>query len=259
MASAESEQGTGGGLWEMIRVIVHALILVVLLRTFLYQPFSIPSQSMMPTLLVGDWLFVSKFTYGYSKYSFPLGYDLFQGRVWSGEPKRGDVIVFKLPRDNATDYIKRLIGLPGDTIQTIRGVLHVNGKPVELRKIEDWSGPGMACNRYEREIKIARYIETLPGGVSHPILKCFTSNDTEADNAGPFTVPAGHYFMMGDNRDNSTDSRFSTERGVGFVPAENLIGRAEILYFSIEPTGSIFAPWRWPSEIRWSRLFNMVR
>lgn len=269
MANAESKQNANSGLWELLRVIIHALILVLLLRTFLYQPFSIPSQSMMPTLLVGDWLFVSKFSYGYSKYSFPITADFFQGRIWEGAPKRGDVVVFKLPADNSTDYIKRVVGVPGDTVQITGGVLHINGRQVELRRVEDWVGPGMACNRAESEIKVPRFIETLPGGRSHEILKCYPNNSAEADNAGPFTVKPGHYFMMGDNRDNSIDSRWNFRitdenflyhsKGVAYVPAENLIGRAEILYFSIEPSASLFAPWRWPSEIRWSRLLQLVK
>lgn len=269
-ANIKDKETGGDSFYETIRVIVHALILAVIVRIFLYQPFNIPSGSMIPTLLIGDYLFVSKFSYGYSKHSFPWSPEIFSGRVWSGEPKRGDVVVFKFPRDNSTDYIKRLIGLPGDQIQIINGVLSINGKAVQLQRIEDFNSPGASpCPFRTASSRVPRFIETLPNGVSHQILKCSGSNLTEGDNAGPFTVPPGHYFMMGDNRDNSTDSRFNPddsvekfirkETGVGYVPAENLIGRADVLFFSVDEGASLFAPWRWPGEIRWTRFFNVIR
>ena len=193
----------------------------------------------------------------YSHYSLPLSPKLFGGRILASEPKRGDVVVFRLPRDDTQDYIKRLIGLPGDKIQMINGLLHINGDPVKMTRIEDWVGPRMACdNISSREARIPRYLETLPGGVSHEILDC---SKTRADNTDVFEVPAGHYFLMGDNRDNSIDSRYARYEGVGFVPAENLIGHAKILYFSLDEKASIYAPWRWPREIRWSRFLNMIR
>ena len=251
-ANAKAKETEGGGLKDSLRVIVHALILAVFVRVFLYQPFNIPSGSMIPTLLVGDFLFVSKFSYGYSKYSFPWSPNLFSGRILSSEPKRGDVVVFKLPRDNSTDYIKRLIGLPGDKIQMINGSLHINGKAVERRRIADFE----MSEESGRQSRVPRYIESLPGGVSYETLDLIQGS--EADNTDVFEVPAGHYFMMGDNRDNSTDSRFMGFRGVGYVPQENLIGRAVILFFSIDESASLFAPWRWPFEIRYRRLINLI-
>ena len=256
MSSEAGENGAaeGGSLVDTLWVIVHALILAFVVRVFLYQPFNIPSGSMIPTLLVGDYLFVSKFSYGYSKHSFPWSPNLFSGRFLSSEPERGDVAVFKLPRDNTTDYIKRVVGLPGDRIQMIRGVLHINGKAVEMRRVEDFVGPPSTCNVLRNgNITVARYIETLPNGVQHELLDCRPGAEG-ADDTAVFEVPPAHYFMMGDNRDNSADSRFD----VGFVPRENLIGRADIMFFSIAETASFFAPWRWPFEIRWARFFNLI-
>jgi len=256
MSSEAGENGAaeGGSLVDTLWVIVHALILAFVVRVFLYQPFNIPSGSMIPTLLVGDYLFVSKFSYGYSKHSFPWSPNLFSGRFLSSEPERGDVAVFKLPRDNTTDYIKRVIGLPGDRIQMIRGVLHINGKAVEMRRVEDFVGPPSTCNVLRNgNITVARYIETLPNGVQHELLDCRPGAEG-ADDTSVFEVPPAHYFMMGDNRDNSADSRFD----VGYVPRENLIGRADIMFFSIADTASFFAPWRWPFEIRWARFFNLI-
>jgi signal peptidase I len=250
-ANAEKMEAKTSSTKDTVRVIVHALILALIVRVFLFQPFNIPSGSMIPTLLVGDYLFVSKYSYGYSRYSFPFGLNLFPGRVWASEPKRGDVVVFKLPRDNETDYIKRVIGLPGDEIQMIHGVLHINGKAVPKVKIADF----IQRDASGRERHIARYKETLPNGVSYPVLDLV--KDGFGDNTEVYKVPEGHFFMMGDNRDNSTDSRFLSE--VGFVPFVNLVGKAQLIFFSIDEEYAFWEFWYWPSEVRWDRIFTVVR
>ena len=235
---------------DTIRIVIHALILAMIVRVFFYQPFNIPSGSMIPTLLVGDYLFVSKFSYGYSKHSFPYSPNIFSGRLIASEPKRGDVAVFKLPRDNETDYIKRVIGLPGDRIQMIDGVLQINGKAVPKKRISDFA----TRDAFGNARKIPRFQETLPNGVTYPVLDLTPSGS--GDDTEVFTVPEGHYFMMGDNRDNSTDSRVLS--AVGFVPFENLVGRAEIIFFSADEGASLWRFWSWPGSIRWSRFFNLV-
>ena len=255
MSSDSTKKDTAGGWWETVKIVIQALALAMVVRVFFFQPFNIPSGSMKSTLLVGDYLFVSKLSYGYSRFSFPGGFHLFSGRIFAGEPKRGDVAVFKLPRDNSTDYIKRVIGLPGDEIQMIAGVLHINGQAVPKRRIGDFAtfeddGP---------QRRIPMFEETLPNGVKYAVLDSEPSGPF--DNVGPYKVPAGHYFMMGDNRDNSTDSRALW--GVGYVPLENFVGRAEIIFFSAafdDPNAfRLLAPWRWPLDIRWSRFFQVVR
>jgi signal peptidase I len=239
---------SGGGMWDTIKIVIQALILALLVRTFLFQPFSIPSGSMEDTLLVGDFLFVSKYAYGYSKYSLPFSPDLWDGRIFANEPERGDIVVFKLPRDNQTDYIKRVIGLPGDRIQMIDNRLYINGEPTELELIGQEESDGFFG-------QVTRYRETLPNGVSYEILDATDRSST--DNTQEFVVPEGHYFMMGDNRDNSTDSRVPPERGgVGYVPFENLIGRAEIIFFSVDEDARAWEFWRWPWTVRGDRLFT---
>jgi signal peptidase I len=251
MSVEAEETQEKSGVKDTIRVVIHALILALLVRIFLFQPFNIPSGSMIPTLLVGDYLFVSKYSYGYSRYSFPFGPNLFSGRIWAKEPGRGDVVVFKLPRDNETDYIKRVIGLPGDEIQMIHGVLHINGEAVKKERVDDF----VMRDPAGRERHMARYMETLPNGVTYPVLDLI--NEGIGDNTEVYKVPEGHFFMMGDNRDNSTDSRFLSE--VGYVPFENLVGRAQIIFFSIDEDASFWQIWKWPTDVRWSRILEAVR
>lgn len=267
-AAHEPRKKSDDGFWDTIKVIIQALLIAFAVRMFLYQPFNIPSGSMYPTLKVGDYLFVSKLSYGYSKYSFNFGLNLFgtelfkfgpipvEGRfVFPAEPKRGDVAVFKLPLDNETDYIKRVIGLPGDRVQMREGVLYINGQAVPKQRIADFvDSTGEGSGK-----PIPQYVETLPNGVSYNVLDV-TANGG-ADNTQEYLVPPAHYFMMGDNRDNSLDSRYaqnSSQRGVGFVPYENFVGRADIIFFSIEPDAAFWQVWKWPTSIRWLRFFNLV-
>jgi signal peptidase I len=246
--SDKSEAKKSGGIGETLSVVVQALILALIIRTFLFQPFSIPSGSMRPTLLEGDYLFVSKFSYGYSHFSLPFSPDIFSGRIWGSEPKRGDIVVFKLPSDPTVDYIKRVVGLPGDKIQMRQGVLYINDVPVKRVKIGEIDNPDVT----EQNRPVDVYRETLPNGVSYDTLEL--APNSIGDDTRVFEVPAGHYFMMGDNRDNSLDSRFT----VGYVPFENLVGRANVIFFSIAGGASPLELWRWPTELRLSRLFTSV-
>jgi signal peptidase I len=257
------KQGEDGGWRETVKVIVHALILAMIVRIFFFQPFNIPSGSMKSTLLVGDYLFVSKLSYGYSRYSFPFGWPAFSGRVFGADPKRGDVAVFKLPRDNSTDYIKRVIGLPGDEVQVRQGVLYLNGTAVPRRP----TGTFVDIEDDGVRRTVQAFQETLPNGVTYTVLDAEPNGPF--DNTNVYKVPPGHFFMMGDNRDNSTDSRVLSQ--VGYVPRDNFVGRADFLFFSTEPTC-----WHSPDSnfvwarikgtvcsltygVRFGRLFNIVR
>ncbi len=239
-------------LWSLVwrnrgdtyRTIVVAVLVAFGIRTFLFEPFNIPSGSMKPTLLVGDYLFVSKMRYGYSQHSFPWSFPLFSGRVFGSDPERGDVAVFKTPADNRTDFIKRVIGLPGDAVQVRGGQLYINDQAVPREKIG--AGPKGACGYVAQQATF--YRETLPNGISYDIWEC--GDNLAYDNTRVFTVPAGHFFMMGDNRDNSSDSRAN----VGFVPLENFVGRAEIIFISFEEHASFFDPSDWGDLIRWDRI-----
>jgi len=252
MSVAEKTAKKSGGLGETFNVIVQALVLALLIRTFLFQPFSIPSGSMRPTLLEGDYLFVTKWSYGYSRYSLPFSPNIFSGRVLDGVfglPERGDVAVFKFPPNPSLDYIKRVIGLPGDRIQMKGGQLFINGEAVPREKVGQITNPDIT--EVDRPVDV--YRETLPNGVSYDTLD-LTPNGI-GDDTREYIVPEGHYFMMGDNRDNSTDSRFS----VGYVPEENLVGKANIIFFSIADGASPLEIWKWPTDLRPGRLFNFVR
>lgn len=246
---ADNSQKKSGGIGETISVIVQALLLALVIRTFLFQPFSIPSGSMRPTLLEGDYLFVTKWAYGYSNHSLPFSPNLVSGRIWASQPERGDVVVFKFPPNPSLDYIKRVIGLPGDRVQMRNGQVFINDVAVPREKVAEITNPDIT--EENRPVEVWR--ETLPNGVSYETLD-LTPNGI-GDNTREFQVPEGHYFMMGDNRDNSADSRFS----VGYVPEENLVGRANIIFFSISGGASPLEVWRWPTELRPSRFFSMVR
>jgi signal peptidase I len=253
--AAEEKKAADGGWREALKTIAYAVAIALVVRTLFYQPFNIPSGSMKSTLLVGDYLFASKFAYGYGRYSFPFGLIPFKGRFFGAEPQRGDVVIFKLPRDNSTDYIKRVIGLPGDEIQVRDAIVYVNGRALPQTPAGSYVGPEEGWRPKPR------FQETLPNGVTHYVLHW--ERQADLDNVGPFQVPAGHYFMMGDNRDNSIDSRVSARYGVGYVPYENLVGRAEIVFFSMasdDPNAfRLTSPWTWPFDIRWSRIFTIVR
>ncbi len=237
---------TSGGWRDTIKTIVYAVLIALVVRTAAYEPFNIPSGSMKPTLLVGDYLFVAKFAYGYSRHSLPWSLPLFSGRLVASQPERGDVVVFKWPRDNSTDYIKRVIGLPGDRIQVKAGVVYINGERVKRDRVADGDPNGESY----AENGVIPYRETLPNGASYIT---FDAGNTAADHTNIIRVPPGQYFMMGDNRDRSSDSRIW-----GLVPEVNLVGRADFLFYSTNGSARLWEVWRWPVAIRFWRLFRPV-
>ncbi|MGY5775958.1 signal peptidase I [Rhizobium sp. LEGMi135b] len=239
---------------ETIKIILQSLIIALVIRSVLFQPFNIPSGSLIPTLFVGDYVMVSKFSYGWSRFSVPFISDFLPaGRLWPAAPERGDVAVFRLPSDHSTDFIKRVIGLPGDHIQMKSGRLFINGvmAPREADgtfPVKDTSG---------RTFAAPRYIETLPNGVRHVVIEV-DGDAGEYDNTPEIVVPPGQYFMMGDNRDNSDDSRV-----IGSVPFENFVGKAQIVFFSVgsdpsDTAASIFRLWEWPWTVRAERLLKFI-
>lgn len=236
---------------EIIKTIVFALLIALVVRVVLFQPFTIPSASMEPNLYEGDYIVVSKWSYGFSRHSIPFSPPLFEGRILGKAPERGDVAVFKLPRDTKVDYIKRVIGLPGDKVQMLGGKLYINGQKVDDVVVSQAQMDDLFGSR-----SIAKIRETIPGG------RTFMTQDFgpnfELDNTPVFEVPTGHYFMMGDNRDNSIDSRVERSMGVGMVPEENLVGKAEIILFSWSPGASLFNPVSWFANLRPSRFFQKL-
>jgi len=236
------------GFWRTITVyctvaLALPVLLALFIRTFLFQSFSLPSNSMTPTLLAGDYMFATKYAYGYSRYSFPFSPPLFSGRVLSAMPARGDVIVFRLPKDTSVDYIKRVVGLPGDRIQMKEGLLYINDAPVQRERLSDFIGED-PCGP-EATARVKRWKETLPNGVSYETLDCVDNGFY--DNTNIYAVPPGHIFVLGDNRDNSSDSRVLS--AVGYVPLENVVGRAGLVYFSVKPSG----------EARTGRIGTVIR
>jgi len=254
-ASAPPEKsGAMAEIVEIAKTVVYALAIALFLRVLFFQPYTIPSASMEPNVYEGDYIIVTKWDYGYSKYSIPFAPPLFSGRVAEKKPERGDIVVFALPHDPHIDYIKRIIGLPGDRIQMKKGLLYLNG--VQVPRVN--KGTFREDSSYGFMHDVTRFQETLPGG------KTYMTNDWgpdgDLDNTSEFLVPEHHYFMMGDNRDNSSDSRVAPEAGgVGYVPAENLEGKARIVLLSWSKGASIFKPWTWVLNLQPRRFFTPLR
>ena len=236
---------------DNIKTLLYALLIALIIRSFLYQPFYIPSSSMEPNLLVGDRLFVSKYTYGYSRHSFPFSPMIFKNRILQDEPEVGDIIVFKTPADNRTDYIKRLIGLPGDKVQIVEGHLYINDNKIEKKKINNLFE--ISCGGVPMDVNF--YEETLPNGKKHISVYRKEGSMTNSDI---YFVPENHYFFMGDNRDCSKDSRYLSS--VGYVNFNNLVGKARIIFFSSDyRIGSLIKIWKWNKTIRMNRFFKKIK
>ncbi len=246
---------------EITKVILQVAVIVLSIHTFFYKPFVIPSQSMVPTLLVGDYVFVSKFKYGFSNYSFPFSPSLFEGRLldnafFTSKPDYGDVAVFRPPHKPDEDWVKRIVGLPGDRVQMIKGCLHVNGKRLDLKPAGKYQWRDQNGQDFTSDL----YIETLPNGKMHPIIKTIPFGQASRDDTPVYTVPEGHYFMVGDDRDFSGDSRYIEK--VGFIPYDNLVGEAQLIFFSTElPTigGAWWQFWKWLTATRYSRTMTLIK
>ena len=235
-------------IFDNIKTIFYALIIAIIIRSLFIQPFYIPSSSMEPNLLIGDRLFVTKYSYGYSKHSFPFSPPIFNGRLFSNKPKMGDVVVFKTTRDNRTDFIKRLIGLPGDSIQFINGDLYINNNQVPKSIISKTDV--IYCGS---QIEVDTFDEKLPNGINHKTV--YSKNNSEDTDL--FVIPKKHYFFLGDNRDCSADSRRLAD--LGYVPEQNLVGKAQFIFFSSDfRIGSIFSFWKWHKTIRFDRFFKRI-
>ncbi len=251
MSLSANDTRKDSGFLDGLRIAVPALFVALLIRSLLFEAFTIPSGSMKGTLLVGDYLFVSKYSYGFTHYSLPFSPQWFSGRIFGAMPQRGDVVVFRLPKDDSIDYIKRVIGLPGDRIKVVDGLIFINGKAVRRERTDDF-----VDDEGGRTSNVRRWRETLPNGVSYQTLDLQEYGPLE--NTGEYEVPPGHFFMMGDNRDNSADSRVPS--AVGYVPFENLIGKAQLVFFSVNDASTpAWHFWNWPHSVRWSRLFTVVR
>ena len=231
-----------------LKSIIIAVFIALLIRSFIAEPFNIPSGSMKPNLLVGDFIFVSKWSYGYSKHSLPFSIPLIPNKIFSKLPNRGDIVVFKTPEDNRTDYIKRVIGLPGDKIKIINGNINLNGKNIARKKMKDFFD-----NDKNTSLKRIRKYKEFHDSISFDIIDIMDNGI--ADNTQLFEVPDGYFFVMGDNRDNSQDSRFKT---VGFIPFDNLVGKARFIFFSLE-NSRFLEFWKWPKAIRGSRIFKKIK
>jgi len=272
----EKKPGAVGETVEIVKTVVYALLIALFIRVLLFQPYTIPSASMEPNLYQGDYIIVSKWSYGYSRNSIPFSPPIFNGRIFFHPPTRGDIIVFKLPRDGHTDYIKRLIGMPGDRIQMRAGALFINGKPIAEQLVKTTTSDDRGLPEQVQWVR-----ETNPEGRS--FLTQIHGHNEAADNTGVYVVPPHCYFMMGDNRDNSADSRFDPglppedsrlggcgwdssldsavnyDTGVGFVPEVNLVGKAQIIILSWNEKASIFKPWTWFTDIRPNRFFRLLK